>query len=249
MNYLNNPHHIDVLSYGRRHIASVDVSMVGNSFRHTNSYYQFARATSIIDHIVSNIDQQEYYIFKPKALKIGNITFKKFTNEDNQTSLKISIKGGGTFSSTSDTWCNLRFVDWFTQYYDFSSYGEFEKGLLGLVSEYYNKLIDFCIKEFHLQCNPAVNRGQFNPEVCARNISFCFWSCVTMLNAIEINSYDNLEVAKNNSSAYYVNAFEDIVNKINGTDYKYSRMYYNNNSTEREQEYNYQMVRVALGLN
>ena len=248
MNYLNNPHHNDVFSHGRRHIASVDVNMVGNVLGYTPDYVSLANDRKIINFVIESIEKQSYFLFKPNKLTVGNVTFKLFNNKDSEKSLKISLKGGGSFSSTSDTSCDIRFVDWFTQYYDFSEDSEFTKSLLTLVKVYYEKLINICIRQFHKQCDPNVGK-YYNPEVCARNISFCFWSSITMINAIDLNSYEDLEIASFKSSTYYVNKFEDVVNEIKGTNLKYSRLYYNDETTKQEQKHKVDLVRAIYSLN
>lgn len=248
--YLNNSHHKTMLSCGPRHIASVDIGMVGNVLGGISSsnFHNLATGTTIHHIFRDYIDSKKrWYNCWSNTLKIGNYKFKKYSNKESSSNLKIYDKDT-ICGHLSNIHMDHRFISWFTQHYDFSGLGEIEEEVYAAARAYYVSLMKICIERFHKQCNPNVNRHYYNPEVCARNIAFCYWSCLTMVNAIDHKGFDNLRNTSYQYSTYYVNKFEDIVNEKNGTNYTYSRLYYNEDMDKLEQDGNVAMVRAAFGL-
>lgn len=249
INYLNNAHHKELLSCGSRHMAATDINCIGSTIGYENGYSELLNGKKIIDLIATHINSvrtKKFWRFGSR-FTVGNISFVLTTNRDKETSL--TIKDPNCFMGLqSNVFSDCRFVYWFVYNYCFAGLGEIEDQIYSLVREYLVTLSNLCILRFHHQCNPEVNRRLYNPEVCARNISFTYWACQTFINAIDQKSYDDLVPTPYRTSAYCVNAFEDLVNKVNGTNYQYSRLYYNDESDKKEYKYKYDVVRAALGL-
>lgn len=246
-NYLNNGYHKEILSCGMRHMASVSLNCIGSTIGYDSGFINIANDKKIIKFIADHIESTRSFWKWGEYYKIGKIKFVLSHHKEEGLNLTIFDKNC-SYGKERDVFCDLRFVNWFVYNYDFSGLGEIEERVYQLVRSYLESLSEMCVNQFHKQCNPQVNRRNYNPEVCGRNIAMCFWACQTFINAIEAKSYDALNFTHYKSTGDCVNEFEDIVNKLNGTNYMYSRLYYNEESRKRESEANYQIVRAALGL-
>lgn len=258
--FLNNDHHNQILSCGPRHMAAVDIGGVLQFTPYDEDFYSKVGKSLIPELIIDYIKSQPKSFFglkvKPVQFTLGSRKFKFLENKKvtlGNYTFEIAKDGKGfnvyptkdksIFNSARDVERDGHFMSWFTQHYDFLGLGELQDEIYSIMLSRYVMISQHCIKWFHTQCSPDVDRKQYNPEVCCRQITFAFWGCQTMINAIKIKSFGELSVLPRKSSEECVRDFSDLANKMNGTNFMHSSLWYNAETTKRAQEAHYQMVR------
>lgn len=250
-NHLDNPHHVDLLSCGPRHIASVDICGVWSFLPFEADYYgKITSKSPVVELIINHIKglDRTWYGTKRKSVVLGNYRFTFNTSKDEGEHLTIKpLKDASIFNCSN--WCSndVRFTAWFTQHYDFAGLGELQDSIYALMMARYTKIMNLCKKHFHTQTTPEVDRRHFNPEVCCRQLTFAYWAALTMRNAIGQQSFVDLPRHPRRNNVECVHTFEEIVNDFNGTDLHYAKLYYNDESLKKDQKHAYEMCKAILG--
>lgn len=245
--YLNNPHHNDILSHGRRHLASVDISGLPQFLSYDCDYYSKMYTQSLYDLILEHIKSlpRNWIGMKPRSVRLGSYKFS-ITTYDKQDVIRVKPLKNADMFNTRTFRSDGQFTSWFTQYYDFKGLGLLTQDIYSIMATRYKNIQKYCIEQFHIQCNPNVDRRKFNPEVCCRQITFAYWSAITLGNAVAMKSFETFTWAEYRSNTDCVHEFEAIVNAYNKTNIHHSKLYYNADSTKRDQKFAYEMAKAIL---